>query len=255
MAVNMDKAINWFKTKVGKVTYSMSGSRNGSDGTGDCSGMVVTALYNGGASKPSWLYNTDSMHDYLIANGFQLVAFNKSWNMQKGDVIITGLKGQSGGASGHTAIAVDGNNIIDCAWYGSTAVNAVRIHSETDMPYHVGFYVYRLKNGGNTTAAKPKPETSKPSVNDSIKWYDEKGTFTSKFKIGLMTEPNEKSKAIAQMPAGSVIKYDKFCHANGYLWIRQPRGNGKFAYMATGKSDGKQRIKDANGNLYWGTFK
>lgn len=244
MAVNMDKAINWFKSKVGKVTYSMSGSRNGSDGTGDCSGMVVTALYNGGASKPSWLYNTDSMHDYLIANGFQLISFNKSWNMQKGDVIITGLKGQSTGAAGHTAIAVDGNNIIDCAWYGSTAVNAVRIHSETDMPYHVGFYVYRLKNGGNTTAAKPKPTPARPSNGATVK---NRGTFINgdtaiQVRIGSAGLSARKG---GMLPAFASVIYNGTSVKDGYEWIHYIGYSGDKLFLP---------VKPV-GKALWGTIK
>lgn len=170
MAINIDKAISWFKSMSG-TRYSMNGSRNGSDGTGDCSGMVVTALYKGGASKPAWLYNTDSMHDWLIANGFELIAFNKSWNMQKGDVIILGLKGQSTGAAGHTALAVDGKNIIDCAWYGSSSVNAVRVRNENQLPYSMGFYVYRLKKRTSTVNKPQEKITQGRSSATGGLWY------------------------------------------------------------------------------------
>lgn len=155
MSINLDTSIEWFKSKIGKVTYSMIGKRDGSDGTGDCSGMVVTALVKGGASSPGWLLNTEYMHDWLLSNDFELIAFNKSWDMKKGDIVILGLKGQSNGAAGHTFMAVDGTNAIDCAWYGSTTVNAVRIRNENVQPYSMGFYVYRLRT----------KSTSKPKVN------------------------------------------------------------------------------------------
>lgn len=247
MAVNMDKAINWFKSKVGKVTYSMSGSRNGSDGTGDCSGMVVTALYNGGASKPAWLYNTDSMHDYLIANGFELVAFNKSWNMQKGDVIITGLKGQSTGAAGHTAIAVDGNNIIDCAWYGSTAVNAVRVHSETDMPYYgsdIAFYVYRLKNDGSETAVKPKPTPEKPSNGATVK---HRGTFINGDTAIQVRIGSAGLSAIrgGMLPAGASVIYNGTSVKDGYEWVHYTGYTGDKLFLP---------VKPI-GKALWGTIK
>ena len=38
--MNTDVLINWFESRRGKLTYSMYGSRNGSDGTADCSGSV-----------------------------------------------------------------------------------------------------------------------------------------------------------------------------------------------------------------------
>lgn len=30
--------VSWFENRVGQLTYSMTGSRNGADGTADCSG-------------------------------------------------------------------------------------------------------------------------------------------------------------------------------------------------------------------------
>ena len=36
--------VNWFINRRGKLTYSMYGSRKGSDGTADCSGSVSQAL-------------------------------------------------------------------------------------------------------------------------------------------------------------------------------------------------------------------
>lgn len=64
---------------------------------------------------------------------------------EKGDVVILGLKGQSGGAAGHTFMAVDGTNAIDCAWYGSTTVNAVRVRNENVQPYSMGLMFIELK--------------------------------------------------------------------------------------------------------------
>lgn len=172
MTVNINKAISWFESMKG-TRYSMNGSRNGSDGTGDCSGMVVTALYKGGASKPAWLYNTDSMAPWLEKNGFKLIATNKEWNMQRGDVIIWGRQGASGGAAGHTAIAVNGRDMIDCAWYGSSSVNAVRIRPESQGPYNMGWRVYRLSGGASTPAPKPSTNTGGAShkVGQKVKVY------------------------------------------------------------------------------------
>lgn len=139
--IDLSKVIQYFyDCKAKNIRYSMNGSRDGSDGTGDCSGVMVRALEKGGATKPAWLYNTESMHDYLIKNGFQLVAFNKSWAMQRGDIVILGLKGQSSGAGGHTFIAIDNTFAIHCNYNA----NGVSIDNENTMPYSMGFYVYRL---------------------------------------------------------------------------------------------------------------
>ena len=72
MAVDIENVINWFVNNQGKLTYSMYGSRNGDDGTADCSGSMTQALYESGASKPAYLYSTETIHQYLLDNGFAL---------------------------------------------------------------------------------------------------------------------------------------------------------------------------------------
>ncbi|WP_349549682.1 MULTISPECIES: peptidoglycan amidohydrolase family protein [Leuconostoc] len=102
--VDVNKTVQWFYDREGKLTYSMYGSRNGTDGTADCSGAVTQAIYDAGGTKPAYLYNTDSLHGYLKQNGYQLIAENQDWQAQKGDVVIWGKQGQSGGAAGHVSI-------------------------------------------------------------------------------------------------------------------------------------------------------
>ena len=36
----MADVASWFEARRGTITYSMTGSRNGADGTGDCSGTI-----------------------------------------------------------------------------------------------------------------------------------------------------------------------------------------------------------------------
>ena len=104
MSVDINKVISWFDNHMGKMTYSMFGSRNGSDGPGDCSGTMTQALYEAGASKPAYLYSTETIHPYLINNGFSLYAENKSWTAKRGDIVVMGKRGESAGAFGHIGV-------------------------------------------------------------------------------------------------------------------------------------------------------
>lgn len=238
----METAINYmYQLKNRGITYSMNGSRIGTDGTADCSGAVYISLVNGGATKYSYPVNTESEHAWLIANGFDLIAFNKSWNMQRGDVLIFGIKGRSAGAGGHTAIAVDHNNVIHCNY----AHNGVTVNPETTMPYNMGFYVYRY-NGPKPTNA-PNKSQSKPSAQTGINWISEKWHFTLSERIKLRTAPNTSATIIAELQPGDVVKYDAYCYSGGYVWIRQKRGNG-YGYLATGECVGNRRTS------YWGSF-
>lgn len=238
--IDINKAIDYmYQLKNRGVTYSMNGSRIGTDGTADCSGAVYISLVKGGAKPHSYPVNTESEHAWLIANGFELIAFNKEWNMQRGDVLIFGLKGQSAGAGGHTAIAVDHNNVIHCNY----AHNGVSVNPETTMPYSMGWYVYRYKG----TTQQPT-EQAKPSTQPGINWIKEEWRFTLSERIKLRTAPNTSATIIAELQPGDVVKYDAYCYSGGYVWIRQKRGNG-YGYLATGQCVGNKRTS------YWGSFK
>lgn len=233
----MNGAIKYMEARIGKVTYSMWGSRTGTDGTADCSGMIYKAMIENGASKEQYPVSTETMHEWLKKNGFELIAFKKEWDMQRGDVIVLGIIGQSAFAGGHTFIAYDKVNAIDCSWDR----NGIAIRPETQMPYDLGWYVYRQKG----VTVKPVNPVKPESVGG---WHSEKGRFTLNTAIYLREGASTKSKAIALLNAGSVVDYDMFIHKEGLVWIRQPRGNGKYGYIATGQSSNGKRLN------YWGTF-
>ena len=239
--IDINKAIDYmYQLKNRGITYSMNGSRIGTDGTADCSGAVYISLVKGGAKPHSYPVNTESEHAWLIANGFELIAFNKSWNMQRGDVLIFGLKGQSAGAGGHTAIAVDHNNVIHCNY----AHNGVTVNSETTMPYNMGWYVYRYKGAKPNPQPQAKPQPQSTGIN----WIAEKWHFTTGTPIYLRTAPSMKASQIALLPTGTYIKYDAYCYKDGYVWLRQPRADGTYGYLASGECVGNKRTS------YWGSF-
>lgn len=145
MVLNLDNAIAYMRgLKLKGIRYSMYGSRTGIDGTGDCSGCIYKALLNAGCSPAGWVLNTDSMHDWLIKNGFKLISYCNEWNAQKGDIVISGKKGESTGAAGHVFMFVDKNNIIHCT-YKDANNNGVYEEPETNIYsiYNKPFYVYR----------------------------------------------------------------------------------------------------------------
>ena len=233
--VNTDKAIEVMSSMMFRgVKYSMYGSRNGTDGTADCSGALSYALMIAGASQLKYLPSTESMHSWLIDNGYKLIAFNKEWDMQKGDVLIFGIKGKSAGAGGHTALAIDHNRVIHCNY----SHNGVSIDNETTMPYSMGWYVYR------------QTESSKPYQPNPFKvdWIKEDWHFVTGTWIYLRTEPSTSSKVITKLNPNTLIKYDAYCYKDGYVWLRQPRANGTYGYLASGECVGTSRTS------YFGSF-
>ena len=140
MALNMEQAIAWMEARRGKVTYSMD-FRNGPKSY-DCSSAVYYALMSAGAISAGWAVNTEYEHDWLLKNGFTLIAENSAFNAKRGDIFIWGKRGQSSGAGGHTGIFVDSNNII----HSNYARNGITVDGYLDVARASGnkyYYIYR----------------------------------------------------------------------------------------------------------------
>ena len=140
MAINLETSIRWMSDRVGKVTYSMD-YRNGPNSY-DCSSAVYYALMAGGAISAGWAVNTEYMHDWLIKNGYQLIAENGVFAAQRGDVFIWGRRGQSSGAGGHTGIFVDSNNIIHCN-YARNGITVDGYLATARASGNMYYYIYR----------------------------------------------------------------------------------------------------------------
>ena len=145
------KTLNWFFNRMGKLTYSMYGSRTGADGTADCSGSVTMAVYNAGGIRPSIIYSTETLPSYLYRNGYRLVYANSGYNNpQVGDVVIWKRRGNSNGAYGHTGI-VSGSGanatFVSTSFYTEgkpgTAVQNLNYYNYWADDDHPAYYVYR----------------------------------------------------------------------------------------------------------------
>lgn len=108
--------VNWFVNHRGLVTYSMYGARDGSDGTGDCSGTVSEALKEAGVPIQG-LPSTVTLGQQLANNGFYRVSRNESWDAETGDIVMMSFgsdMASSGGAGGHVGVMLDNVNFISC---------------------------------------------------------------------------------------------------------------------------------------------
>ena len=156
MGVNIETAIAWMEARRGKVTYSMD-YRNGPNSY-DCSSSVYFALMSAGAISAGWAVNTEYEHDWLIKNGFKLIAENKDWDAKRGDVFIWGRRGQSSGAGGHTGIFIDPDNIIHCN-YASNGISVDNYNQTAAASGWMYCYVYRLANQSSTSTTGKSMDT------------------------------------------------------------------------------------------------
>lgn len=119
----MDKVIEWFAQRQGRVSYSMI-NRNGPNSY-DCSSSVYHALIYAGILPPGFrIGNTETEFVDLPKFGFQRIEADVNGYIptQRGDIFIWGKQGQTNGAGGHTGIYIDNDNIIHCA-YGYNGIH------------------------------------------------------------------------------------------------------------------------------------
>lgn len=168
MAIDNNKAISWFDIRKGLLTYSMSGSRNGTDGTADCSGAITQTIRDAGGSQYAYLYSTVTLASYLSENGYTRISVNQSWDAQKGDIILMSWgpsMAYSGGAGGHVLIMKYHDTSISVDyWTGGQAGTAVSEHN-WDYYYSVNKPAYIEVWRQDGTAPQPTP--SKPDASDT----------------------------------------------------------------------------------------
>ena len=111
-----------------------------------------------------------------------------------------------------------------------------------------------LTNGATPAAPSPQPVVQEAAPSDGEvwtdtlgdKWHNEDGTFTSNTAINLRWGARTTSAKITTLPAGSEVKYDAWSNHSGYIWVRQPRGNGQYGYLV---------VRDTQTKEAYGTFK
>lgn len=105
--------------------------------------------------------------------------------------------------------------------------------------------VLKLKNNtkSNRTSQPATGQSWRDNLGDT--WHREDGTFTSNSWINLRWGAKVNSSRIATIAPGQTVKYDAWSRHGGYVWVRQPRANGQYGYLA---------VRTSNGTPF-GTFK
>jgi len=109
----------------------------------------------GGAFSAGWAVNTEYEHDWLIRNGYVLVAENKPFDAKRHDIFIWGKRGYSSGGGGHTGIFVDNVNIIHCNFKR----NGITIDDYNKVSRGMYYYLYR----------PTQPSTANKSLDQLVK--------------------------------------------------------------------------------------
>ncbi|MFS6325067.1 phage tail tip lysozyme [Streptococcus agalactiae] len=173
LKVDTDKAIDWYKQRLGKVTYSQT-NRTGTSSY-DCSSSLYYALTGAGADKTSGDYavSTETEHEWLIKNGYEKV-YDGKWSdngeigkTKKGDIFIWGKQGSSSGNLGHTGIFEDDNKIIHCNFSGNGITENDYDSYKKKATDHEWVYIYRQK--GSDTTDETSDDTNDCDASDVVK--------------------------------------------------------------------------------------
>ena len=162
----MDKVIEWFEQRRGRVSYSMN-YRNGPNSY-DCSSAVYHALIYAGILPAGFrIGNTETEFVDLTKFGFQRIEADANGYIptQRGDIFIWGKQGYTLGANGHTGIYLDSDNIIHCAY----AYNGIHTDSHDKLAgwnnvQYLTIFRYTGKPQ-NIPAPAPQPEVIDDVIN------------------------------------------------------------------------------------------
>lgn len=105
----------------------------------------------------------------------------------------------------------------------------------------------KVSDKATTPVQQPKPaqaQTWTDSLGDV--WHKENGTFTSNTWLHLRYGAKPYSTTLLYAGPGLTIKYDAWSTHNGFVYVRQPRDNGQYAYVA---------VRNAITGEAYGTFK
>ena len=199
----IEKALAWFYARKGRVFYSME-SRNGPSSY-DCSSSVYHALKEAGLLPASyWIGNTDTLFDALEKNGWVRLSedANGEADTQRGDIFIWGIRGNSGGALGHTGMFVDTDNVINCRYQAGIVIdNHDWLWSASGYPSYA-FYRY-----------VGKPKEAKRVALPEVYYADEVATVFDLRQIRCNRLIDEFDWEDNGVPVSVAVKTDK----DGYL--------------------------------------
>lgn len=142
----IDKVINWFEDRLGKVDYSME-ERNGKTGKYDCSSAVYFALVHAFNKTHTHICNTATLPQFLQNLGYRCIVKNGSWEAKRGDIIIWSKYVGVPGTEAHTGIFINNSEIIHCNYDN----NGISVNTEKSLSklYYWNWFVYRLDDDKN----------------------------------------------------------------------------------------------------------
>ena len=203
---------------VGIFQFTSTYITGGLDGDVDLTGITDNGYKNGNPQEPK-------SQTPAVQQGKQIHQVTHNYTVRYGDS-WWGIANQYG---------LDMNTL---AQMNGTTINAMIYPGQVirvGYPQHVN-KIMNNDHSGQTTWNDTLGDT----------WHNESGTFTSNTWLHLRWGARVTSAPIGVLPPGSAINYDAYSRHGDFVWLRQPRGNGQYGYIA---------CRDARTGEPYGTFK
>lgn len=201
---------NWFPSfeNIGIFQFTSTYAAGGLDGDVDLTGITDNGYSNGNAQKPK--SNTPA-----VDQGKQLHQATHSYTVKNGD--SWWKIAHDHGMDMYTLAQLNGKTINTMIYPGEVLRVADSGHGQ------------HVNNVVNRPVQQPQASSWRDGLGDT--WHTEHGTVTLNTWVNLRWGARTTSSRIATLGPGATIKYDAWSNHGGYVWARQPRGNGQYAYL------------------------
>ncbi len=202
---------NWFPSfeNIGIFQFTSTYAAGGLDGDVDLTGITDNGYSNGNAQKPK--SNTPA-----VDQGKQLHQATHNYTVQSGD--SWWKIAHDHGMDMYTLAQLNGRTINSMLYPGQV----LRVADEGKSGH--------VNNVVNRPVQQPQASSWRDGLGDT--WHTEHGTVTLNTWVNLRWGARTTSSRIATLGPGATIKYDAWSNHGGYTWVRQPRSNGQYAYLA-----------------------
>lgn len=226
---------NYFPSfeNVGIFQFTSTYIASGLDGDVDLTGITDNGYKKGEADKPK--SQTAAVKAGIVADntsksdikaGYTVKVNFSAKNYATGQAIPSFVKGQP-----HEVLQVSGDRVLLAdimSWVKKSDIEILATN----------------KASGNVELKQQTKD--KWTDNLGVTWTKEAATFkVTKGPLHLRWGASPSSSVISVLGNGSEVKYDAYAKTNGFTYVRQPRSNGQYGYIA---------VRDSQGNLF-GTFK
>lgn len=215
----LEKVVQWFRDRIGKVKYSQDLVLRQGPNFYDCSSAVYAALMYAGFLPEGHKGNTGSLFQL---EGTLFTPISRS-QVRFGDIFIIGTKG----VGTHTGVFTSYSKVVH-------SINEVHDMKETDFDGWVGpgeQHFYRIV-GAATPNPDPTPNPNpNPTTETTLRQYSQSGRFTANRRLVIGNQPRANASAAAYLEIGESVYIDSIYETNKFKYVSYMSYSGVRRYV------------------------